>query len=108
MDGSDDAKHEMKIEENDRHNLDTAGKSNFIYPDANGNFIMEDEIDKFVINYEKRGSPLINFKSSYKNASDVDSDSRFSFTGMTASSRRDAKPLVANKQGFPSDIFRLP
>ena len=97
-----------QMQEYDRDNLDTAGKSNFIYPDANGIFAMEDEIDKFVTNYEKRESPLVNFKSPYRNnTSAADSESRFTFTSMTGN-RRETKPLVANKQGFPSDIFRLP
>jgi hypothetical protein len=92
----------------DRHNLDTAGTSDFIYPDSEGNFRMEDEIDKFVNNYEKRESPLISFKSPYKPNYITESDARFTFTSMTASAKRDSKPLVANKLGFPSDIFRLP
>jgi hypothetical protein len=92
----------------DRHNLDTAGKSDFIYPDAEGNFPIADEIDKFVMNYEKRESPLVSFKAPYRLTPQVESDTRFTFTGLSIGQKREAKPLVANRQGFPSDIFRLP
>ena len=95
-------------EENDRQNLDTAGTSNFIYPDSEGNFMINDEIDKFVTNYEKRGSPLLNYNSPYRNTPVVENEVRFTFTSMNSSVKRDIKPLVANKSGFPNDIFRLP
>lgn len=96
---------EIEIE---RDNLDTAGKSKFIYPDSDGNFVFQDEIDKFVTNYEKRESPLVSYKSPYRNSPVIESESRFNFTTNSLCARRDIKPLVANKAGFPSDIFRLP
>ena len=94
--------------EMDRHNLDSAGKSDFIYPDANGNYSMGDEIDKFVTDYENRELPVVSFKSPYRSSPMVECDARFTTTSMIGSARREIKPLVANKQGFPSDIFRLP
>lgn len=98
---------ELKEVEFERGNLDTAGKSKFIYPDADGNFTLQDEIDKFVTSYEKRESPLVNYKSPYRNSPVIESD-KFNFTTNSLGPRRDLKPLVANKAGFPSDIFRLP
>jgi hypothetical protein len=98
----------QKEVDQERDNLDTAGKSKFIYPDSEGNFFFEDEIDKFVTNYEKRESPLVSFKSPYRNSPVIESESRFNFTTNSLCPRRDMKPLVANKAGFPSDIFRLP
>lgn len=98
---------ELKEVDYERGNLDTAGKSKFIYPDAEGNFTLQDEIDKFVTSYEKRESPLVNYKSPYRNSPVIESD-KFNFTTNSLGPRRDVKPLVANKAGFPSDIFRLP
>ena len=94
-------------EDSNRHNLDTAGNSYFIYPDSQGNFRIGDEIDKFVNDYEKKGSQAIALKSSISNPPFRNSeyDSKFSSSAITFTGKRVARPLVANKYG---DIFKVP
>lgn len=117
----------------DRHNLDSAGKSYFIYPDSEGAFsgslvednklkqsdhsnhffedqssrnsLQADELDKFIQEHDKR-SPYI---SQFNSARTMGETQRAKFTSTTYDiSRKEAKPLVANKAGFPSNIFRRP
>jgi hypothetical protein len=93
-----------KDKEIDRGSLDTAGKSYFIYPDSQGNFKIEDEIDKFVVNYQRKGisaNPTVSFSENTKNP-------KFSISAMTFIGKKLIRPLVANKAGFPSDVFKVP
>lgn len=91
----------------DRMNLDTAGNSEFIYPDAKGNFLVKDGIDKFVSSFERKDMPSVYFKSALSK-SPIDNEARSTLaSSVLGGARRDTKPLVANRPGFPSDIFRI-
>ncbi|CAG9335506.1 unnamed protein product [Blepharisma stoltei] len=117
----------------DRQNLDSAGKSYFIYPDSQGSFNVglgqdnklkesghlssflqedelrnsqADELDKFVEEHNKK-SPYISQFNSARSVADEREKARFTCTTFEIA-RKDAKPLVANKAGFPSNIFRRP
>ena len=80
----------------ERQNLDTAGNSYFIYPDSEGNFRVEDELDKFL---QERDSKF-KFESSQSLR-----DSPWSSCINFELPKRDTKPLVARQSGFPSHIF---
>ena len=99
----------LRINEKDRNNLDTAGRSYFIYPDSQGNFKFEDEIDKFVVDYQRISSPLVRFNPSLGNAlTSSGFDPKLSLSAMTFTASRAAKPLVALRPGVLNDIFRTP
>ena len=99
----------LRVSSKDRNNLDTAGRSYFIYPDSQGNFKCSDEIDKFVVDYERVTSPLVPFKSSLGSAPTSTSfDPKLSLSSMTFTPSKAAKPLVVLRPGFPNDIFRAP
>lgn len=94
----------IKDTDQDRHNLDTAGRSCFIYPDSKGNFKINDEIDKFLMDYQRKGSPIVSHKSHNLNPA---LEAKFSLSAMTFTNAKIPKPLVA-KSGFPIDIFKYP
>ena len=88
----------MKEVEASRHNLDTAGKSCFIYPDSQGNFA--DEIDKFLIDFEKRENQK--YRNSYNHPT---GNEKFSSSSISFAPRKSDKPLMVYRAGFPNDFF---
>ena len=93
-------------EKTNRENLDTAGKSCFIYPDSQGNFKIGDGIDKFVNDYQKKESPFIKFQATGVSVSNTaDYETRSSLSSIFYSDRKAVRPLNSNRYGFPSDIF---
>lgn len=82
--------------ESSRHNLDTAGKSCFIYPDSQGNF--DDGIDRFLLDYGNGGD---GFRKSEPAKYDKLASSSICFAP-----RKNDKPTIARRAGFPSDFFR--
>lgn len=88
----------VRIEKNvdsSRHNLDTAGKSCFIYPDSQGNFV--DEIDKFLYDYGNKNVFRNSQPARYEN---------FTSSSIGFAPRKSEKPIVACRAVFPSDFFR--
>lgn len=88
----------VRMEKNDdssRHNLDTAGKSCFIYPDSQGNFV--DEIDKFLYDYGNKNMFRNSQPAKYEN---------FTTSSIGFAPRKSEKPIVACRAVFPSDFFR--
>lgn len=88
----------MKEVDASRHNLDTAGKSCFIYPDSQGNFA--DEIDKFLVDFEKRENQK--YRNSYNHPTGND---KFSSSSISFAPRKADKPLMVYRAGFPNDFF---
>jgi hypothetical protein len=90
----------VKDVEQSRHNLDTAGKSCFIYPDSQGNFA--DEIDKFLVDFERKENQK--YRNSYNHYSGQE---KFSTSSIGFSQKKQEKPLMAYRAGFPSDFFKV-
>lgn len=90
---------ETQVEKQEFSNLDNKGTSDFIYPDVEGNYKIDDGIEKFVKNFEKKASPMKNCFSPLKNLDGLGCTSNFE------SFKKERKPLIANKPLFPSDFF---
>ena len=90
----------------DRHNLDTAGKSSFIYPNAEGIFQPNhvDELDRFMNEFNLRAS-LNRMSSAHSPATSFNvTNSRLLFTTVEAN-RRENRPVIA--KGLPG-VFQRP
>ncbi|CAG9314452.1 unnamed protein product [Blepharisma stoltei] len=83
-------------------NLDNASQSYFIFPDSDGEFFNE-EMEKLAVDNERR-SP-IEIQHTYARSCD---EEKPEVPNTFLVFRKQERPLLMNKSGFPCDIFRRP